>query len=74
MRPWNPAAPFSMDEITRFRWQLIADETIGRAFAEAGIDALLAQTLEQLEETEADIIEPLQFLSRQEISAHSLGS
>jgi hypothetical protein len=46
-----------MDEITRFRWQLIADETIDRAFAEAGIDALLAQTLEQLEETEANTIE-----------------
>ena len=42
-----------MDEITRFRWQLTTDETMDRAFAEAGIDALLAQTLEQLE-TAAD--------------------
>jgi hypothetical protein len=41
MRPWNPAAPSSMDEITRFRWQLIADETLDRAFAEAGLDELL---------------------------------
>jgi hypothetical protein len=32
-----------MDEITRFRWQLIADETIDRAFAEASIDQLLAR-------------------------------
>jgi hypothetical protein len=32
-----------MDEITRFRWQLIADETIDRAFAEAGISELLAE-------------------------------
>lgn len=38
-----------MDEITRFRWQLIADETIDRAFAEAGIDELLAQDLDQLQ-------------------------
>ena len=30
-----------MDEITRFRWQLIADETLDRAFAEAGLDELL---------------------------------
>jgi hypothetical protein len=32
-----------MDEITRFRWQLIADETIDRAFAETNIDELLAE-------------------------------
>lgn len=30
-------------EIERLRWQLIADETIDRAFAEAGVDELLAE-------------------------------
>jgi hypothetical protein len=32
-----------MDDIIRLRWQLIADETIDRAFAEACIDELLAE-------------------------------
>jgi hypothetical protein len=51
-----------MDEITRFRWQLIADETIDRAFAEASIDQLLARVAadqdgsngERLEQAEAE--------------------
>jgi hypothetical protein len=32
-----------MDEIERLRWQLIAGEVVDRAFAEAGVDELLAE-------------------------------
>jgi hypothetical protein len=43
VRTWSPVAPAPKDEIRRLRWQLIADETIDRAFAEAGVDELLAE-------------------------------
>jgi hypothetical protein len=49
-----------MDEITRFRWQLIAGETIDRAFAEAGIDELLAKVAEAQDEGNGERLEQAQ--------------
>jgi hypothetical protein len=49
-----------MDEITRFRWQLIADETIDRAFAEASIDQLLARVAADQDESNGDRLEQTQ--------------
>lgn len=44
-----------MDEITRFRWQLIADETIDRAFSEAGDDELLAEVAAAQDEGDGEL-------------------
>jgi len=49
-----------MDEITRFRWQLIADETIDRAFAETNIDELLAEVAAAQDEGNGDRLERAQ--------------
>jgi hypothetical protein len=53
LQPQHP-----MNEIERFRWQLISTGTINPAFAAADINELLAQALEQLETAAADKMEP----------------
>jgi len=54
-----------MDEITRFRWQLIADETIDRAFAETNIDELLAEVAAAQDEGNGDRLERAQAQGQQ---------
>jgi hypothetical protein len=50
-----PLTPAPMDEIERFRWELIADETIDRAFAEAGVDELLAEVAAAQDEGDGEL-------------------